>query len=184
MSEQALSETELSELLSELSQAAADNLQKIFTEPPHGGSWDDLKERLARGQSLRDICQLPDDYMESSYQEGKARLQDAEYDAARTIFSTLALYDDRNPRYWAALGKSCEALKLYPEALRSYQMLTLVTGGLSPSPYLCQGYCHLALGDMESAREALELGREICDPYDDEQRPIYDRIEQLLTNCR
>ncbi len=183
MSDNVMSEQELQEIMSELAKAAVTNLQEIFTTAPGGLSWDEVKDRIAHGQSLKDICELTEDYMEHAYQEGMAKMDEADYEGAREIFSTLALYDDRRPRYWAALGKSCEALELYPEALKSYQMLTLVTKGVKPLPYLCMGYCHLALGDRDNAREVLEVGRDLCDPYDEELRGVLDLIEDLLKKC-
>ncbi len=183
MSDTVLSEKELQDIMTELSQAAVANLQQIFTTAPGGLSWDEIEDRIAHGENLKEMLELSEEYMDKAYQEGTAKMEEADYEGAREIFSTLALYDDRRPRYWAALGKSCEALELYAEALKSYQMLTLVTRGLKPMPYLCMGYCHLALGDRESAREVLEIGRDLCDPYDDAIRGVRNLIEDLLKKC-
>ncbi|MCR5536644.1 MAG: hypothetical protein K6F05_04430 [Succinivibrio sp.] len=184
MSESQFTEQQFKAACSELAQISVDSLKKIFVTPPLDKSWAEIEQRISQGEQLKDICELEDDYLESVYQEGKGLLEREEAADAKEIFSSLCLYDQRTPKYWAGLGKSCELLKYYPEAVRSYQMLLITTGGTAELPYLCLGYCYLCLGKKDEALEVLETGREICDPSDYESRPVLEQFEELIALCK
>lgn len=184
MSEAAFSESEIREVLSELARVSTTHLKKIFYSAPANQSWDEIEERLAKGELLKDICNLKDDYMEDRYKDAKEKLETSDYDGARDLFSNLCLFDQTQPKYWGGLGKSCEGLKQYREAIESYKMLTLVTNGAEPLPYLCLGFCHLMNNDKKSALEVLEEGLEVCDPYEQDQRPVLEQFENLIAICK
>ena len=62
-------------------------------------------------------------------------------------------------------------------------MLTLVTKGAEPLPFLCIGFCYLKLNDKINALEILEEGKNICDPYDLEQRTMQEQFDNLISIC-
>lgn len=184
MSESQISESEIKEILSELAKVSTGHLKNIFTSAPANKSWDEIEESLAKGELLKNICELSDDYMESSYKNAKEKLEEEDFGEAKDIFYNLCLFDQTKPKYWGGLGKCCEGLKQYSEAIESYKMLTLVTSGSEPLPYLCLGFCYLKNKDKKNALEALEEGKELCDPYDQEQRPVIDQFENLIAICK
>ena len=61
-------------------------------------------------------------------------------------------------------------------------MMTLITGGTEPLPYIGMAYCHIALNDKKSALEALETGREVADP--DSDRPSIQLMDDLIAICK
>ena len=183
MSENAVSEKELKDVMSELAKVSTENLKRIFSSAPANKSWEEIEERLGKGELLKDICELTDEYMEASYKEAREKLDNSDFDGAKEIFSNLCLFDQSKPKYWGGLGKCCEKLNLFKEAIESYRMLTLVTNGAEPLPYLCLGFCHLKNKDKQSALEVLEEGKDLCDPYDQEQRPVLEQFENLIAIC-
>jgi len=184
MSDQGISEREYKNIMTELAKVSVANLQKVFTIAPGNLTWEEIESRMVEGEDLKSICNIDDSYMESSYNDGKDKLEREDYAGAKEIFSTLCLYDQKTPKYWSALAKSLESQKLFKEALECYKVLVLLTGGIEPLPYLCMGYCYLSLGDKENALEVLENGREICDPYEDDKRQLMDLIEELIAICK
>ncbi len=184
MSEVAISETEIKEVLSELSSVSVGHLKKIFSSAPANKSWDEIEERLSKGESLKDICNLTDDYMESSYKDAREKLESHDVKGASEIFTNLCLFDQSKPKYWGGLGKCFEGLGQYKNAIEAYKMLTLITSGSEPLPYLCLGFCYLNTEDKQNALEILEAGREICDPYNQEQRPLLEQFENLIAICK
>ena len=183
MSDAAISENEIKNVMSELAKVSTDHLRRIFSYAPANKSWDEIEERLSNGEILKDICELTDDYMEERYIEAKEMLNNHDFGEAREIFTNLCLFDQTKPKYWGGLGKCCERLKQYKEAIDSYKMLAFVTNGAEPLPYLCLGYCYLKTKDKKKALEILEEGKDVCDPYMLEQRPILEQFENLIDIC-
>lgn len=184
MSETAISSSEVKEVLSDLAKVSTEHLKSIFSSAPANKSWAEIEERLGKGELLKDICDLTDEYMESSYKDAQEKLESKNFEGARDVFGNPCLFDQSLPKYWGGLGKSCEVLNQYDEAIESYRMLTLVTNGAEPLPYLCMGFCHLKNDDKESALEVLEAGLDICAPYDQEQRPLLEQFENLIEICK
>ena len=184
MSDTVISQSDVQDVMSEMAKVSTENLKRIFSSAPANKSWEEIEKRLAKGELLKDICELTDEYMEASYKDAKEKLESSDFAGAREIFSNLCLFDQSKPKYWGGLGKSCEKLKLYKEAIESFKMLTLVTNGAEPLPYLCLGFCYLKNRDIQNALEVLEEGRDICDPYDHEQRPVLEQFENLIAICK
>ena len=183
MSEPAGNEREMMEALADLAKVSVSNLKKLFSSPPAGKTWGEIKDGLSRGENLKAICGVSDEYMEGAYAEARGRLEREDFTGAKDAFASLCLYDPQAPKHWGGLAKSCEGLKLHHEAADCYKMAALATGGSEPLPYLCMGYCHLAAGERPEAREALEMGMEIADPNDIAHRPLIRQMEQLLSAC-
>lgn len=183
MSDAPISEAEIKDVMSELAKVSTDHLKRIFSSAPAGKSWDEIEDRLSRGEILKDICELSDDYMEASYKDAREKLDNSDYSGAREIFANLCLFDQGKPKYWGGLGKCCEKLNQIKDAIESYKMLTLVTNGAEPLPYLCLGFCHLKNHDIQNALEVLQEGKALCDPYDQEQRPLLEQFENLISIC-
>lgn len=183
MTDAVISESEIKDLMTEMAKVSTDNLKRIFSSAPASKSWEEIEERLSKGELLKDICELTDEYMEASYKDAREKLDNSDFDGAREIFYNLCLFDQSKPKYWGGLGKCCEKLKQYKEAIESYKMLTLVTNAAEPLSYLCLGFCHLKNNDKQSALEVLEEGKELCDPYDQEQRPLLEQFENLIAVC-
>ena len=177
-----VNEAQMKEAIAELAKASVSSLKNVFATPPAGKSWEEIEAGMAEGKSLGKICGLSAERMEDAYAEGKEKLDRGDLDGARETFASLCLYEQQTPKFWGGLAKACEGLKQWHEAIGCYKMLTLITGGTQPLPYLGMGYCHLALKDKKSALEALEIGREVADPEGD--RSTLDLIDKLLAICR
>jgi len=177
------SEKELDSELKDLVKVAVINLQKILPAAPGGKSWEDIEEGLKKGQTIKDICGVSDEKMEKLFGEGQEKFEQNDFEDARNIFASLCLYDQLNSQYWCYLARTCENLDRYKDALTAYQLMTVATRGIEPLPYLGMGYCNLCLGDIEAAREALDIGKDLCMPDSDDDRLILDAIEDLLSNC-
>ncbi|MCR5536222.1 MAG: hypothetical protein K6F05_02275, partial [Succinivibrio sp.] len=106
-----------------------------------------------------------------------------DFQSAKGIFSALCLYDQVNPKYWICLANCLEHLDLYKEAADCYRLLCLVTKGVDPMPYLCLGYCCLQINDKANAQEALELGRELRESAQNEDRQLVEQFDKLLNLC-
>ncbi|MCR5537293.1 MAG: hypothetical protein K6F05_07800 [Succinivibrio sp.] len=184
MSESELTDSEKREALAELARVSVDNLKNIFNSAPADLSWEEIEQKLAQGQMLKDICGIDPLDLEKNYQEGKQKLENEDYEGAKELFTTLCLYDQSTAKYWAGLALCCENLEYYSEAIECYKMLTLVTGGTNIMPYVCMGYCYLSLGDKEKAKEVLEVGKEIGDPYDEDNRETLDQLDTMLELCK
>lgn len=76
---------------------------------------------MSKGELLKEICGLSDDYMESSYKEAMAMLENSDFEGEREMFYNLCLFDKPKPKYWGGLGKCCEGLKQYKEAIGMLQ---------------------------------------------------------------
>ncbi len=180
MSDNTVTEQELSDAIAEFARLGVEKLKMIFTTPPLDLTWDAIEKRFKEGEALKSICKISDEYMESTYNEAKERLECNDFETARDGFLKLCLFEQKTPKYWGGLGKCYEELKLYKEAASAYRMLLFVTGGNVPLPYLCLGYCHLKQNDLDTAKEILEAGKDIADPYDEAARPVLEQIEALL----
>ncbi len=179
-----ITEKELDSELKDLANVTVANLQKIIPEAPGGKTWDEIEAGIAKGKTLKEICEVSDERMEALFSEGQDKFEQNYFEDAKNIFASLCLYDQMNPQYWCYLARCCENEDEYKQALTAYQLMTVVTRGIEPLPYLGMGYCSLCLGDKESAREALEIGRDLCMPDNEDDRLIMDSIDDLLTNCR
>ncbi len=184
MSDTEVNEKEIIEAMGEMAKVSVNNLKKVFPSAPAGKSWTEIEERLAKGENLKTICGISDEYMEQSYNDAKEKLLREDFEDAKEIFSTLCLYDQTTPKYWAGLGKCCEGLEYFAEGAECYKMMTLVSGGNNPITYLCMGYCYLSANEKTKALDALESGKEVGDPYDQEQRSVLDQIDELIAICR
>ncbi len=184
MSDNQVSEQDVKASLEEMARASVENLKRIFTTPPLNKSWDEIEERLAKGESLQKILNISDEYMESNYEEAKAKLENEDFSGAKDLFSNLCLYNQTTPKYWGGLAKCCEGLDMYKEAVDCYKMLLVITGGDELLPYMCLGFCYLKLNDKENALDILESGQRIADASDDETRPVLLQIEKLIALCK
>ena len=174
-------EAQMKEALAELAKASVSSLKNVFATPPAGKSWEEIEAGMAQGKSLGEICGFSGERMEGAYGEAKRKLERKDYEGAKDAFASLCLYEQQTPKFWGGLAKACEGLKQWHEAIGCYKMLTFITGGTQPLPYLGMGYCHLALKDRKSALEALEIGREVADPEGD--RSTLDLMDDLIAIC-
>ena len=176
-------ETEIQTLLPDLANITVVYLKEIFNVAPGGKSWDEIENELAKGKMLKDIYNLTDDYIDATYQATKEKLEEHDFDGAKELLLNLCLVNPGEPKYWGGLGKCFEGLNQYEEAVECYKMLTLVTKGAEPLPFLCIGFCYLKLNDKINALEILEEGKNICDPYDLEQRTMQEQFDNLISIC-
>jgi len=176
-------DSEVQTLLPNLANITVGYLKEIFYVAPGGKSWDEIENELAKGKVLKEIYNLTDDYIEASYQETKVKLEEHDFNGAKELFLNLCLVNPGEPKYWGGLGKCFEGLNQYEEAIECYKMLTLVTKGAEPLPFLCIGFCYLKLKDKKNALEVLEEGKDICDPHDHEQRTMLEQFENLISVC-
>ena len=176
-------EIEIEKILPELAKVTVGHLKEFFHVAPLNRTWDEIEKALSEGKQLKDVYQLSDDYMNGTYNDAKEKLAEDDFNGAKEIFLNLCLFNPTEPKYWGGLGKCFEGLKLYNEAVEVYKMLTLVTRGAEPLPYLCIGYCYLKLNDKKNALEVLEEGKEICDPTDFDKRPLLEQFENLIAIC-
>ncbi len=184
MSDSAVSENDISDAMREMAANSIDSLQKIFSSAPEDLYWDEIKDRLAKGEVLKNICGISDEFLEKAYDEGKDELSYRHFEEAQDIFSKICAYDQQTPKYWAGLAKSCEGLGNYSMAVDCYKMMTLLTGGTEPLTFLCMGFCYLSLNDKKNALDVLESGKEVADPTEHKLRAVLDQIDYLIKICK
>jgi len=127
-------------------------------ERPTSGA--DDKQRvlsvLEAGGTLKDVSGLTLAEVETVYVIGLSLLDQAKYTKAEPLLQFACMYQHTEPRYWMALGRCRQSLENYPGAIDAY-LMGHVRDGADPMPVVQAAICYLAVGDKDSAREALAL---------------------------
>jgi type III secretion system low calcium response chaperone LcrH/SycD len=111
---------------------------------------------LEAGGTLKDVSGLTRAEVETAHVIGLNLLDQGKYGKAEPLLQFACVYEHTESRYWTALGRCRQSLKNYLGAIDAY----LVGHGWNdtdPTPVVEAAVCYLALGDKDSAREALVL---------------------------
>jgi type III secretion system low calcium response chaperone LcrH/SycD len=111
---------------------------------------------LQAGGTLKDVSGLTRAEVETAHVMGLSLVEQAKYAEAEALLRFACMYEHTEPRYWMALGRCRQSLKNYPGAIDAY-LMGHVRGDADPTPVVQAAVCYLALGDKDSARQALAL---------------------------
>lgn len=110
---------------------------------------------LDRGQSAGAFLGLGTEQLATIYQVAHHVYDSGDYVQAEKIFGLLCLMDGTTFAHWLGLGNCRQMLGLHDEAQAAYRMAVLQDSE-DPRPYLQSAVSWIALGERESAREALK----------------------------
>ena len=111
---------------------------------------------LEAGGTLKDVAGLTRAEVEKAYVIGLSLLDQAKHAKAEPLLQFACMYEHTEPRYWMALGRCRQSLENYPGAIDAY-LLGHAWNDADPTAVVQAAVCYLALGDKDSAREALAL---------------------------
>lgn len=107
------------------------------------------------GATLRAMRGLSDEEMEAVYAMGVNFYTAGNYDDAEKVFKFLTLFDHLNSRYWTGYGSLRQVQRRFAEAIELYKFASFLDLE-NPKPMYYAAECHLALGEKEAARAALD----------------------------
>jgi len=109
--------------------------------------------------TLQELEGISDEEMETIYALGYNFFTYGKYDAAKDIFTGLTAYAPYTAHYWRALGAVNQQLKLYDEAISSYDMAVandesdLVSFVYRGESYILSGNKEAGLQDLKRVKE-------------------------------
>ena len=113
-----------------------------------------LKE-FGNGATLRAMRGLSDEEMEAIYAMGVNFYKAGNYADAEKVFRFLTLFDHLNSRYWTGLGSLRQVQRQFAAAIEAYRFASFLDLE-NPKPMYYAAECHLALGQKDEARAALD----------------------------
>ena len=131
-----------------------------------------LKE-FGNGATLRAMRGLSDEEMEAIYARGVHFYQDAE-----KVIRSLTLFDHLNSRYWTGLGSLRQVQRQFAAAIEAYRFASFLDLE-NPKPMYYAAECHLALGQKDEARAALDALAEYAPKTTEKGRTYLAKAAQL-----
>lgn len=122
-----------------------------------------LQEGLAllgsmfHGQPLGPMMGISVESQEVIYAAAYNAFKQAKYPEAMQAFSLLMTADHLDRRYHSGFAACLRMQKKHAEALKYYGVASILDL-TDPEPVIRMAECHLALGDLEQARTALNYG--------------------------
>lgn len=114
--------------------------------------------------------------MEAIYATAYTLYDGGRYADAEKVFKALCLFDHMERKHWMGLGSTRQMLKNYQGAIDAYGMAVILNVH-DPLAPLQSAECHLALGNVEPAKNALECAIE----YAGNNHKAKARAEALLS---
>ncbi|MEO1774716.1 MAG: hypothetical protein AAFS07_07175 [Pseudomonadota bacterium] len=113
-----------------------------------------IMQQLHEGLSLKDVLQLSDEQMEVLYAQAHRLLSSGNAKQAADAFLALIQVDYMEERFYFGFGVANQMLGDFKLAARAYAAF-LSFDAQNPDGYLRLGECHLAVDELEHAREAI-----------------------------
>ncbi len=114
-------------------------------------------DALDQGIPLYQSLNIDKQTLEAGYLSAYNSYVAGNYQDAETMFSTLALYNSHEGRYFMGLGSARQAREKYLEAIDSYAMAALISEMLDPTPQYYAAICMIKLGKLKEAIATLEV---------------------------
>ena len=117
----------------------------------------ELLGSMTAGQPLGPMMGISVQGQEVLYAAAYNAFKQAKYPEAMQAFSFLLLADHLDRRYHSGLAACLRMQKQHAQALKFYTAASMLDR-TDPEPVIRMAECHLALGDLEQARAALNSG--------------------------
>jgi type III secretion system low calcium response chaperone LcrH/SycD len=114
--------------------------------------------------TLQELEGINDEEMETIYALGYNFFTYGKYDAAKDIFTGLTAYAPYTAHYWRALGAVNQQLKMYADAISSYDMAVANDDGDVVS-YVYRGESYILSGNVEMGLQDLDMVKRIGANY-------------------
>lgn len=141
------------------------DLVKSYAEAVPGLDAEKLGQKtlgLLNGElNLKEEHGLTDEAMESVYTIAYNEFMANRYEKAHPLFTFLCMFDNKNKKYWNALGACRFRKKDYVDAAAAYGVAGMMDED-DPLPALCAVDCYLACQELDTAIEALHYAVRIC----------------------
>ncbi|MRI32763.1 CesD/SycD/LcrH family type III secretion system chaperone [Endozoicomonas sp. OPT23] len=125
------------------------------TKVPENDELATITEYLLNGGTLAEAKSFSKGALESIYSMSYNQYQSGRYEKAARGFQYLCFYDHWNPRNFLCLGACQQMLRLYGDALKTYEYAARMDKK-NPLPKVYMGDCYLALRDEHRARIVYE----------------------------
>ena len=110
--------------------------------------------RVLAGETLTRIIGFEADELEAIYHIGFQEFEQGRLEEAGETFRFLCLADHRSPRFWMGLGAVKQRRGDHVGAIAAYSVVADLEPG--PEPALRAAECHLALGMVDEALDAIQ----------------------------
>ncbi len=126
-------------------------MQGHATHVPDNEELATITEYLLNGGTLAEARNFSKGALETIYSMAYNQYQSGRYEKASRGFQYLCFYDHWNSRNFLCLGACQQMLKLYGDALKTYEYAARMDRK-NPLPKVYMGDCYLALKDEHRAR--------------------------------
>lgn len=133
---------------------------------------------LNHGATLGNLKGISDNELEAVYSVAFGFYRSGKVEDAESLFRFLCLFAHLEQKYWIGLGATCQVAGKYEEALGAYGYACLLDVG-DPRPALYAANCHVAMGNVVAARDALHAAIEFSGSSLG-NAPYRERAEALL----
>jgi type III secretion system low calcium response chaperone LcrH/SycD len=117
---------------------------------------DEVAKLIFSGGTLGDVYNYNDQDYEVLYALGHSLYSQGRYSDAMKAFGFLVMHNHLEKRFVNAFAASLQMIKSYEEAIK-YYTLTSVMDMSDPVPTFHTCECMIALGNVEDARQGLEM---------------------------
>jgi type III secretion system low calcium response chaperone LcrH/SycD len=131
-----------------------------------------LTQMIVEQKTLKDIYGFTPAMLEVVYQYGYTLFKAGKYQEALLAFDYAKRLDPLDTRYPFSLAASHHYLKHYAEAAENYKICTTLDPS-NPLPYFHAYDCYLKIGDLSSARDAIQHAVKAA-----EKQPQYAQLKQ------
>ncbi len=114
-------------------------------------------DAILEDKTLQELCAISHETMSHFYKAAAHLYTQQQYEQALAVFSVLILLNPKQPLFWLGSGNSAYFLNQYPVALQAYTMCA-ITNPFELRCHLYSSRCHEALGHVDQAINALDLG--------------------------
>jgi len=117
---------------------------------------DHIAKEVAGGKNIQEALDVPQELLDNVYALAYEKYQKGEYEKASNFFRYLVIFNEKRYEYLLGLAASLHKQGEFDEASRIY-LLAAIHRPDDPVPSFHGADCYLKLGDIESARAALNL---------------------------
>jgi len=108
-------------------------------------------------KSVQELCNISNETLVHFYNAAAYLYAREQYEQALAVFAVLILLNPKHSQFWLGSGNAAYFLHQYPIALQAYTMCA-ITNPFELRCHLYASRCHEALGQIDQAINALDLG--------------------------
>lgn len=139
-----------------------------------------VKEIISGKKTLKDLRGLKNEEMEACYIAAYNFYNHGKLSEALSVFTTLCMFDNLNPKYWMGLGATRQMMKNFSGAVEAYGLAGVLDYTNPKAPFYAAD-CLMALKQYDRAKMALEAAISIVENGKQEKKE-YKAIAQQAKN--